>query len=1063
MGSASARAFGLEPGESRTAGLMALHSFAMGLATVFFETAASALFVSRFGARALPWVYIAAALVTTAAGAAFEAARARLAFRRLMAALLIVLPVSVVALRTGLALSEAGALVFALLVFYRVLSVLTDLEYWAVAGQLYDVRQAKRLFGVIGTGEVVARIAGAFAVPLLVAGFGVANLLWLSAGALVVCLFLLLAVLGKDAAPAPRRAGPRAPRPPARGLSALVAFPYLRQLVALAFVGVLAKHFVDFAFLAETRDRTADAAAFASFFGLFSGFTQGLSLLTRLFVSGPVLARFGIRAGLLVLPSAHTLCTIAILGAALWPEPGTLVFALVVGNQALYKVLKHPIDNPCFKVLYQPLSRRERLSAQVTIETLVTPVTTGLAGIVMLLFAASTFDPVAFAWVLLGTFLLWLATASSTGRSYAAALLRALSGRLVHGEALELGDEASRRAVEEALRSNRSSDVLLALDLLERAAPARAGRALGELVVHAAPEVRRAALRRLEMRGDPSVAGLLAHRLHSEDVPEVRAALLSAFVTLRGPEAAESVARFLADPDAGVRSAALAGLLRIDDRSDSPWPAELLRRAASPVVDDRLDAARVIAASPRGAFDEALRALLDDEDRPVRVQALAAAGRAGGPTVWPAVIAALSDRRASGAAMAALAAAGPSAVPHLAAAFDRFADPYVLVRLVRAAALLGATDLLGARLPALDPFVRRAALEALVGAGHRFGGGAEVKDELREEARRAATALAAARDLERDGTGRSPAATVLLANALRREADLARERALLWLSGVHDKDALARAREGLRHAVPEKRALALEVLDVTLAPEEKDLVLPLCAEGDRRREDLLALFPSHERPGTERLRDLLRPGAGYRPFTRAAALYAAASGADRQLEPDVEAALRTAESPLVAKTAAFAQKALAGEASQKGRRMLTIEKVLTLKSARMFEEAPEEVLADVAAILEELEVAAGEVVFTKGEAGDSMYIIAEGGMRVSEGERTVVDLRPGDVFGELALLDPEPRLFTISAREDSRLLRLDREAFLELMAGNIEIVRGVLHVLCQRLRKADPYASSERR
>jgi CRP-like cAMP-binding protein len=151
------------------------------------------------------------------------------------------------------------------------------------------------------------------------------------------------------------------------------------------------------------------------------------------------------------------------------------------------------------------------------------------------------------------------------------------------------------------------------------------------------------------------------------------------------------------------------------------------------------------------------------------------------------------------------------------------------------------------------------------------------------------------------------------------------------------------------------------------------------------------------------------------------------------------------------------------EALQKGRGMLTIERVMALKAARMFEEASEDVLAEVAAIVEEVEVPAGEVVFAKGDSGDSMYLVAEGAMRVVDGQRTVGELRAGDVFGELALLDPEPRLFTISAREDSRLLRLDREAFLELMAGNIEIVRGVLHVLCERLRSAEPHASTERR
>ena len=225
-------AFGLEPGEGRVASLMALHSFAMGLATVLFETAASALFVARFGAAALPWVYIAAAFVNTGAGALFSAARTHLPFRRLMAAMLVLLLVSVVGLRLGLAVTGAAALVFFLLVFYRVLSVLTDLEYWAVAGRLYDVRQAKRLFGLIGTGEVIARIAGSFAVPLLVAGFGVPNLLWFSASALFFCLLFLLRVLPRDADPclaARRRPGrgrrPKHPRPPGRSLPATALCP----------------------------------------------------------------------------------------------------------------------------------------------------------------------------------------------------------------------------------------------------------------------------------------------------------------------------------------------------------------------------------------------------------------------------------------------------------------------------------------------------------------------------------------------------------------------------------------------------------------------------------------------------------------------------------------------------------------------------------------------------------------------------------------------------------------------------------------------------------------------
>jgi hypothetical protein len=143
---------GVRPGEARSVALMLGHSFAMGLATVFFETAASALFLARFGPEVLPWVYVVAAGLTALTGTAFAAVKERVSFAQLMLGTLAFLLVSVLLLRGGLALVAAGPLLFGLLVWYRVVSILTDLEYWAVAARLYDLRQAKRLFGLIGSG-----------------------------------------------------------------------------------------------------------------------------------------------------------------------------------------------------------------------------------------------------------------------------------------------------------------------------------------------------------------------------------------------------------------------------------------------------------------------------------------------------------------------------------------------------------------------------------------------------------------------------------------------------------------------------------------------------------------------------------------------------------------------------------------------------------------------------------------------------------------------------------------------------------------------------------------------
>ena len=65
-----------------------------------------------------------------------------------------------------------------------------------------------------------------------------------------------------------------------------------------------------------------------------------------------------------------------------------------------------------------------------------------------------------------------------------------------------------------------------------------------------------------------------------------------------------------------------------------------------------------------------------------------------------------------------------------------------------------------------------------------------------------------------------------------------------------------------------------------------------------------------------------------------------------------------------------------------------------------------------------------------------------------------------EIFGELALLDPEPRSASVEAVEDTRLFRLDRNTLFELMADNVGVVSGIVQVLCQRLRRMTAIATT---
>jgi CRP-like cAMP-binding protein len=134
------------------------------------------------------------------------------------------------------------------------------------------------------------------------------------------------------------------------------------------------------------------------------------------------------------------------------------------------------------------------------------------------------------------------------------------------------------------------------------------------------------------------------------------------------------------------------------------------------------------------------------------------------------------------------------------------------------------------------------------------------------------------------------------------------------------------------------------------------------------------------------------------------------------------------------------------------RMLSTIEKVLILKQVDVFQQTPDDVLADIAALLEEIEVAAGETIFHKGDLGDSLYISITGKLRVHDGEHLLNYLDETDVFGEMALLDAEPRLASVTAVEPARLLRLDQGPFYELIVDRPEVAIGLIRVLTRRLR-----------
>jgi CRP-like cAMP-binding protein len=133
--------------------------------------------------------------------------------------------------------------------------------------------------------------------------------------------------------------------------------------------------------------------------------------------------------------------------------------------------------------------------------------------------------------------------------------------------------------------------------------------------------------------------------------------------------------------------------------------------------------------------------------------------------------------------------------------------------------------------------------------------------------------------------------------------------------------------------------------------------------------------------------------------------------------------------------------------------LLTIEKVAILSGIPMFAGIPGYVLASVAEVMEEVELEASETFIEEGAVGDCLYIVVDGRVQVHTRGQDLLTIGSGQIVGELAMLDPEPRSASVSTLEDTFLLCLTKEPFDEVMADHPEIAAGVIRALCQRIRE----------
>jgi CRP/FNR family transcriptional regulator, cyclic AMP receptor protein len=123
----------------------------------------------------------------------------------------------------------------------------------------------------------------------------------------------------------------------------------------------------------------------------------------------------------------------------------------------------------------------------------------------------------------------------------------------------------------------------------------------------------------------------------------------------------------------------------------------------------------------------------------------------------------------------------------------------------------------------------------------------------------------------------------------------------------------------------------------------------------------------------------------------------------------------------------------------------------------LFSRLPKRHVRAIAKLAWRVDRAPGEVIVQAGDRGNSLYLVLEGRARVVGKSRV---LRPGDFFGEMALIDGGPRSATIIAASQVRLMMLQRQTFLKALEHNPQIGLAIMETLSERVRRLERAVSA---
>jgi ATP:ADP antiporter, AAA family len=380
------KTFNLRPEETSKFSLLFFHSFFLGLLISFHFVPANSIFIKHFGGDSLPLAYLAAGILGYLTTILYSQLQKKVNSGMLFKGALLFLFFVTILQRVGLYFIDEKWMSFFVFIWAPPIFSLISMETGGLALRLLDLRQMKRLFGMISIGSVVASLLSYLLIPTIIRFLSHPyDLLYFGALGVVVSMVLLVYILKKFKEDHTQQQENVSGKPE-MDFRDLIKERYFLLIFLAAALSSLVVLFCDFGYLASIKAQSNflhNPQEVSKFISLVCATFKAGELIFSYF-SNRILSRHGMKLGLTILPtvSSGLIFIAAVLGLTLG-DSSILFFAFMVANKIIDRTLRMSLGELSFNILYQPLPNKQKLAIQTRVGVVI-QVASGVAGLLLL-------------------------------------------------------------------------------------------------------------------------------------------------------------------------------------------------------------------------------------------------------------------------------------------------------------------------------------------------------------------------------------------------------------------------------------------------------------------------------------------------------------------------------------------------------------------------------------------------------------------------------------------------------------------------------------------------------